>query len=143
MEFVLHPNLAKKAVVADLPLCRVLLEDEACYPWLFLVPRRPHVLRLMDLAASDQIQLLQELDFTQKLIWNEFRPFQLNVGAIGNKTPQLHVHVVARYENDPAWPHTVWDHPLRTPYQEDAKASQLLRLQDLFSSYPNRSLYSG
>lgn len=133
MEFVLHPNLEKKSRVIDLPLCRVLFEDNKFYPWLFLVPRRQQVSRIMDLSNLDQVQLLQELDFTQRLMWKEFQPTQLNVGAIGNKTPQLHIHVIARYENDPAWPNTVWDHPTRAPYAEEEKASRLLRLQHLFS----------
>lgn len=135
MEFVLHTNLEKKSFVIDLPLCRVLLEDNEFYPWLFLVPRRQHVSRIMDLSDSDQLQLLHELDFTQKLLWKEFQPTQLNVAAIGNKTPQLHIHVIARYENDPAWPNTVWDHPTKSPYNEELKASRLLRLNHLFSLY--------
>ena len=135
MKFVLHSNLEKKSFVVDLPLCRVLFEDNQFYPWLFLVPRRLQTSRIMDLTHSDQLQLLQELDFTQKLMWDEFRPTQLNVGAIGNKTPQLHIHVIARYEHDPAWPNTVWDHPVKTPYNAEFKAARLLRLQHLFSFY--------
>lgn len=108
MTFDLHANLVKKIFIADLPLCRVLLEDEKHYPWLFLVPRRPHVSRMIDLSASDQLQLIKELDFVQKIMWEEFQPTQLNVAAIGNKTPQLHIHLIARYADDPAWPHTVW-----------------------------------
>lgn len=138
MEFVLHSNLEKKSFVIDLPLCRVLLEDNEFYPWLFLVPRRAQASRIMDLSHADQLQLLQELDFTQKLMWNEFQPTQLNVGAIGNKTPQLHIHIIARYENDPAWPNTVWDHPFKKPYNAELKVSKLLRLQHLFSFYSSK-----
>lgn len=141
MEFTLHPNLESKSFVIDLPLCRVLLEDDKSYPWLFLVPRRQKVSRIMDLSQADQLQLLHELDFTQKLMWDEFQPTQLNVGAIGNKTPQLHIHVIARDENDPAWPNTVWDHPTRIPYNEELKASRLLRLNHLFSLFPRKSFY--
>lgn len=132
MEFILHPNLQKKLFVTDLPLCRVLLEDDQSYPWIFLVPRRERVSRIIDLSDSDQLQLLQELNFTQKLIWNEFKPAQLNVAAIGNITPQLHIHVIARYDNDPAWPNTVWNHPIQIPYDEELKHSRLLRLRNLF-----------
>lgn len=135
MEFILHPNLEKKLFVVDLPLCRVLLENDKNYPWLFLVPRRQGISRIMDLSHSDQLQLLQELDFTQKLMWNEFQPTQLNVAAIGNKTPQLHLHMIARFESDPAWPNTVWDHPIRSPYDEEMKTKTLLKFQHLFSAY--------
>lgn len=133
MTFSLHPNLAKKTFLIDLPLCRVLLEDEKHYPWLLLVPRRPHVLRMMDLSAEDQLQLIRELDFAQKILWKEFQPTQLNVAAIGNKTAQLHVHVIARFENDPAWPYTVWDHPVREKYSEEQKNALAARLELLLT----------
>lgn len=135
MTFVLHPNFDKKLFVIDLPLCRVLLEDNKSYPWLILVPRREAASKIMDLPDVDQLQLLRELDFTQKLMWKEFQPTQLNVAAIGNKTPQLHVHVIARYENDPAWPNTVWDHPIKIACDEELKTSRLLRLKQLFSFF--------
>lgn len=127
--FQLHHNLQKKLFIDDLPLCRVLLEDEAHYPWLMLVPRRTEVSRLIDLSLPDQLQLLQELDFAQKILWKLFKPSQLNVAAIGNKTPQLHIHVIARYENDPAWPATVWDHPVRARYTQEEKEKQIALLK--------------
>lgn len=136
MTFELHANLAKKIFITDLPLCRVLLEDEKHYPWLLLVPRQPNVSRIMDLSVSDQLQLIKELDFVQKLMWKEFKPVQLNVAAIGNKTPQLHIHVIARYTSDPAWPNTVWDHSVRAKYDEDVKNSRIKRLKLLLSFLP-------
>jgi len=128
MEFTLHPNLQKKLFVAELPLCTVLLEDDRHYPWLFLVPRRANISKIMDLSTQDQLQLLRELDFVQKVMWEEFKPTQLNVAAIGNKTPQLHIHVIARFDNDPAWPNTVWDHPIREKCDESLKNSRLQKL---------------
>ncbi len=133
MTFKLHPNLEKKIFIAHLPLSTVLMEDEKHYHWLFLVPRRPNVSRMMDLPFEDQLQLIKELDFVQKIMWKEFQPAQLNVAAIGNKTPQLHIHVIARYENDPAWPNTVWDHPMRSPYELSIKNSLVAKLKSLFN----------
>lgn len=133
MEFALHTNLEKKSFIIDLPLCRVLFEDNKHYPWIFLVPRQIGVSRIMDLSAANQLQLIQELDFAQKIMWNEFQPTQLNVAAIGNKTPQLHIHIIARYENDPAWPHTVWDHPIHSKCDEELKNQRIFRLNLLFS----------
>lgn len=133
MSFELHPNLVKKVFIADFPLCRILLEDEKHYPWLFLVPRRPNISRIMDLSSEDQLQLIKELDLVQNILWEEFRPTQLNVAAIGNKTPQLHVHVIARYAEDPAWPGTVWDHPVRSKYDEIVRSSMVERLQALLT----------
>lgn len=133
MTFTLHVNLQKKIHITDLPLCQVLLEDNQHYPWLLLVPRRANSSRMMDLSAEDQLLLLQEMDFVQNLLWNEFKPTQINVAAIGNKTPQLHVHIIARFEHDPAWPQTVWDHPMKTPYDDELKKSIVDRLVFLLS----------
>ncbi|MBS0656255.1 MAG: HIT family protein [Verrucomicrobia bacterium] len=129
MEFELSPNFSSKIFLVDMTLCRVLLENERHYPWLLLIPRRPGLKRIMDLSFDDQVQLVRELDIAQKALWDAFRPTQLNVASIGNKTPQLHVHVIARFENDPAWPATVWDHPVRAPYESDEleQMKQLLR----------------
>jgi diadenosine tetraphosphate (Ap4A) HIT family hydrolase len=137
MNFSLHPNLLKKIFLVDLPLCQVLLEDESNYPWLLLVPKKPNISRIMDLSSSDQIELIKEMDFVQKIMWEEFLPTQLNVAAIGNKTPQLHVHVIARFKDDPAWPQTVWDHPARLKYDEKLKSSRTERLKFLLSSFGN------
>lgn len=135
MKFELHSNLAKKNFIQDLPLCRVLLEDERHYPWLFLVPRKPYISRIIDLSLEDQWQLMKELQCAQEILWEEFHPTQLNVAAIGNKTPQLHVHVIARYQEDPAWPGTVWDHPVRIPYAADAREWMIQQLKAKFSSH--------
>jgi diadenosine tetraphosphate (Ap4A) HIT family hydrolase len=132
--FELHNNFASKIFITDLDLCHVLMEDDKHYPWLFLIPRRSNISRIMDLSMADQLQLIKELDFVQKIMWEEFKPTQLNVAAIGNKTPQLHVHVIARYENDPAWPNTIWDHPVRLRCDEDLKASRIKRLKSLLVS---------
>ncbi len=131
--FVLHPNLACKIYVQDLPLCQVLLENERNYPWLFLVPKRPNVYKIMDLSAQDQLQLIKELDLAQKVLWAKFSPKQINVAAIGNKTPQLHVHVIARQEKDPAWPGCVWDHPVRSAYLPKEKAEMIEILKEAFA----------
>ncbi len=121
MNFELHKNLKEKIFLIDLPLCRVLLEDEQHYPWIMLIPRRENISRMMDLIRQDQLQLLEELDCAQKILWNTFNPIQINVAALGNKTPQLHIHVIARQSSDPAWPKTVWDHPVRNAYSAEEK----------------------
>lgn len=131
MTFNLHPNLINKIFIKDLSLCRLLLEDEKNYIWLILVPRRPNVYKIMDLNFEDQIILLKELDFVQKILWNTFNPTQINLAAIGNKTNQLHIHIILRNANDPAWPNTVWDHPVKDKYDERSKETIVLKLQDL------------
>ena len=81
----------------------------------------------MDLPQTNQIQLMNELQLAQEVLWNEFHPTQINVAAIGNKIPQLHVHVIARYSHDPAWPGTVWNHPIRSCYSPEQK-TQIIQL---------------
>jgi diadenosine tetraphosphate (Ap4A) HIT family hydrolase len=68
---------------------------------------------------DDQMIVLQEMNIAQKILWNLFSPSQINIAAIGNKTPQLHIHIIARFETDPAWPHTVWDHHIKESYTSD------------------------
>lgn len=131
MTFELHPNLAKKGFLMEWPLCTVLLENEQHYPWLILVPRRVNISRMMELTQADQLQLLKELDGAQRILWEEFQPTQLNIAALGNKTPQLHIHVIARFNHDPAWPATVWDHPIRAPYEQNMQEARVERLRAL------------
>lgn len=134
MEFTLHPNLTSKIFIFDLPLSRVLLEDSDIYPWLILVPRRANLSRLVDLALDDQLILLQELNQAQEILLNMFKPTQLNVAAIGNKTPQLHIHVIARNAGDPAWPGTVWDHPEKRRYTATKKQDLVSKLSSHFEN---------
>jgi diadenosine tetraphosphate (Ap4A) HIT family hydrolase len=132
MNFELHPNLLNKDFLIDLPLSRVLLENESHYPWILLVPRRPNLSRIMDLEETDQLQLLKELNLSQKVIWSSFDLTQLNVAAIGNKTPQLHIHIIGRKSMDPAWPNTVWDHSERRSYTPREKKATIELLQSTF-----------
>lgn len=132
MSFELHPNLCSKELIIDLPLSRVLFENNIHYPWIFLIPRKNNISKIVDLDLEDQITLTKELHLAQNVIWQEFKPDQLNVAAIGNKTPQLHVHIIARYKNDPAWPGTVWDHPSKEKYADDELAKIVLDLKASF-----------
>ncbi len=133
MEFQLHEKLTNKTQVCALPLSLVLLQDEMHFPWLILVPQRAQATKLMDLSSADQQQLMRELDLAQRVLQEHFNPTHINVAAIGNKIAQLHIHVIARFETDPAWPKTAWDHPTRTPYPPDAKAALLEDLKKRFS----------
>ena len=108
--FALDPRLAAStAPVGDLPLCRVLLVDDRRFPWLLLVPRRPDVGEWVDLEdAADRHRLTDEIHAAAQILRRLYRPARVNVAAIGNKVPQLHVHVVARSTDDAAWPEVVW-----------------------------------
>jgi len=129
--YALHPQLAADThPVATLALCELRLMDDANYPWLVLVPRVPAARELIDLEAAQRRQLGDEIDVAARLLRDLFRPFKLNVAALGNLVPQLHVHVIARYEDDPAWPAPVWGRVAARPYGPEALAERISRLRD-------------
>ena len=115
--YELHPQLAADThPLGTLGLCELRLMDDANYPWLVLVPRVAEARELVDLDAAQRHQLTDEIDLAARLLRDAFRPHKLNVAALGNLVPQLHVHVIARDENDPAWPAPVWGRVAARPY---------------------------
>lgn len=113
----LHPQLANDTVpVLELPLCEVRLMDDANHPWLVLVPRVADTVELIDLDAVQRRRLTDEIDAAARALKALFRPDKLNVAALGNQVPQLHVHVIARYREDIAWPRPVWGAANARPY---------------------------
>lgn len=119
MAFVLHPSLARDTVeVAHLPLCAVLLMKDRRFPWLILVPRREAVREICELPPEDRAVLIEEIARASEGLRRLFQPDKLNVGALGNIVPQLHVHVVARTAGDAAWPGPVWGSGPAEPYGE-------------------------
>ena len=113
MAFVLHPRLmADTAVIVDWSLSRVLLMNDRRFPWVVLVPRRPNAIELFDLDAASRATLSNEIARAAERLkdWARTRggSDKMNVGAIGNLVPQLHVHVVSRRRGDALWPGTVW-----------------------------------
>jgi diadenosine tetraphosphate (Ap4A) HIT family hydrolase len=112
----LHPQLERDtARVGDLALSRVLAINNADYPWLILVPRRTGVVEVADLEAADAACLMEEIALASRALRNVTACDKLNIAAIGNIVPQLHVHIVARWKTDPLWPRPVWGHtPVRT-----------------------------
>jgi diadenosine tetraphosphate (Ap4A) HIT family hydrolase len=94
--------------VGDFPLCRLLLSTDANYPWFILVPRRPDLTELCDLTEAEQHQFMAESSYLCEAMRRWFKPDKLNVAALGNVVPQLHVHHIARFRSDAAWPAPVW-----------------------------------
>jgi diadenosine tetraphosphate (Ap4A) HIT family hydrolase len=116
----LHPQLAADTVpVCDLILSRLLAMNDANFPWLIVVPRRVGVSEIIDLG-DEQAALMNELSLVSRALKDETRCDKLNVAAIGNIVPQLHVHVVARHKDDAAWPKPVWGVMPRLAYAADA-----------------------
>lgn len=116
-DWTLHPQLDKDtAPVGDLPLCRVLLIKDAHYPWLVLVPRRPEIVEIIDLDEVAQAQLMTEITRVSRALREVTRCDKLNVAALGNAVPQLHVHIIARRRTDAAWPRPIWGVMPPKPY---------------------------
>ena len=123
--FELHPRLqADTQILGDLPLCRVLLAKDSQYPWLILVPRVAGLREIHHLPPEQQQQLMQESCAVAALMEHALNPDKINVAALGNLVPQLHLHHVARFSTDAAWPGPIWGAHPAIPYQ-----AQDLRLQ--------------
>ena len=118
-DWSLHAQLEQDTVpVGDLPLARVLLANDANYPWLILVPRLPGLIELIDLEDNAQVQLLGEVTAAAHALKTITRCDKLNIAALGNQVPQLHVHVIARRHTDAAWPKPVWGFQPPISYDE-------------------------
>ena len=118
--FRLDPRLAADThLVAQLPLCDVLLMNDARYPWLILVPRRDSMVEITDLSAAEQTTLWQEVNRAGTALRAIAPCDKLNIGALGNIVRQLHIHVVARCEGDAAWPGPVWGHGPAQVYNKE------------------------
>ena len=131
VRYELHQPLATDThPVAVFELCELRLMDDANYPWLVLVPRLPDVHELIDLDREHRHALTDEVDRASRALRDAFRPHKLNVAALGNLVPQLHVHVIARYEHDPAWPSPVWGRVAARPYSPELLVERMALLQD-------------
>ena len=105
----LNSQLEKDTInIGDLPLSRVLVIKDANYPWLLLVPRRPDATDITDLSEIEQAQLMTEINRVARALKDITKPDKLNIAALGNVVPQLHVHIIARRTTDAAWPRPVW-----------------------------------
>jgi diadenosine tetraphosphate (Ap4A) HIT family hydrolase len=122
-DWSLHPQLQKDTIdIGDLPLCRVLVIKDANYPWLLLVPRRPETVEIIDLDEVGQAQLMTEISRVARALKEITKCDKLNIAALGNVVPQLHVHVIARRSSDAAWPRPVWG--VAPPLAHDAEEVQ-------------------
>lgn len=126
----LHPQLADDThPIAQWPLSDLRLMDDANHPWLILVPRVEGASELIDLSETQQAELTREIAIASRALQAAFKPHKLNVAALGNIVPQLHVHVIARFEDDIAWPRPVWGMASAKPYSPEALLQRIERLQ--------------
>lgn len=124
--FALHSQLATDGMfLVDWPLSRVLRMNDATYPWLILVPRLTDAREIVDLSAADRVRLMDEIAWASQALKDLHRPDKLNVGALGNVVPQLHIHVLGRFRDDPAWPKPVWGHAAPSRFEPAHSASEV------------------
>jgi diadenosine tetraphosphate (Ap4A) HIT family hydrolase len=130
--FTLHPQLQQDCIeLGRFDLCRLLLLNDARYPWCLLVPEREDMREIYELAPEDQILLQQESVRLGRYMAAEFSAHKLNVAALGNLVPQLHIHHIVRYRHDPAWPRPVWGLGEAVPYDEAGLRTMQARLRPL------------
>ena len=126
----LHPQLAEDThPVAHFALSDLQLMDDANHPWLILVPRVENAVEWTDLDPQQQIQLAGEISRAGRVLQAVFKPHKLNVAALGNVVPQLHVHVIARFTDDIAWPRPVWGMASAQPYSPEQLVGRIERLR--------------
>ncbi|MDX1975500.1 MAG: HIT domain-containing protein [Rickettsiales bacterium] len=132
MSFTLHLQLAADTIpLGDLPHCRVLLMNNANFPWLILVPRRDGLRELFDLG-TDYDAVMQEVKQVSEQFAAYTKADKINVAALGNMVPQLHIHIIARFKGDAAWPNPVWNSGI-DPLQYSSQQAQSL-IQKMLST---------
>ncbi len=131
-DFTLDSRLeADTYLVGDLILNRVLLMDDARFPWVILVPKRANIREIIDLELRDRAMFYRETESVMEGMKRLFSPTKLNVAALGNMVPQLHMHVIARFDDDQAWPKPVWSVGERVPYAPEAAEARAKTLSEV------------
>ena len=132
--FEVHPKLAHDCItIGSFGLCRLLLMNDANYPWFILVPEREGVTEIYQLSQADQGQLLRESSLLAERLSRDFRADKMNIAALGNVVSQLHIHHIVRYRSDPAWPAPVWGKTVAKPYKEEQIEALKRKLYHLFA----------
>lgn len=135
MAFTLHPQLEKDCIfVCELSQCKVLLLNNSQFPWLVLVPMHEGLRELHDLNPQDYQQVMLEIHHVSIKFSQYSQAHKMNIAALGNMVPQLHIHIISRFESDVAWPGPVWNHPAPpTPYSKAAQAQMQHELRSLLT----------
>ena len=136
MSFILDNRLkADTLLVGDLPLSRVLLMNNAYFPWVILVPRIEGISELFQLTEEDLLNFHNESNYFLEAMSNAYNADKMNIASLGNIVSQLHTHVIVRYKNDEAWPSPVWSFQKTQKYQSDAAKIEIDKLTDLVDHY--------
>tara|TARA_B100002049_G_C15974494_1_gene330198 strand:+ start:328 stop:738 length:411 start_codon:yes stop_codon:yes gene_type:complete len=120
-------------VIGELALCRVLLMNDAQFAWVILVPRIEGLTELIELNPSQELEFWQESRRVSQMLNELYSPHKLNIAALGNVVSQLHIHHIARFKHDVAWPQPVWGRQPAVPYEADALAERLTQMRAYLS----------
>lgn len=136
MIFQLHPRLKQDSIkIGHLGLSQLLLINDSHYPWFVLVPERSDITEIYQLSTSDQQQLQHDSSLLSETLAHIFKADKMNIAAIGNLVPQLHIHHIVRYKNDIAWPAPVWGKYDAEPYTEKQVKAILIQIQNALKSH--------
>ncbi|MDD2758814.1 MAG: HIT domain-containing protein [Methylomonas sp.] len=134
-KFELHPRLQQDCLnVGHFALSQILMMNDSQYPWFILVPRRCGIAEIYQLEQGERQQLMTESCLLAETLMQLYQPDKLNIAAIGNLVPQLHVHHIARYQTDKTWPAPIWGKFPATPYTEQEAQVHIARLRERLSS---------
>ncbi|MEP3244668.1 MAG: HIT domain-containing protein [Sneathiella sp.] len=134
--FKLHPRLeADTLPIIKLQISSLYLMKDARFPWVILVPERDNLTELHHLSEKDYAIVTQEMHQIAQMMEDSFSPDKINVGALGNLVPQLHIHIIARFTSDDAWPAPVWGAGDVQPYTASAESDMITKLQKSINSH--------
>ena len=141
MAFQLHPRLKLDCLeIGRFQLCHLLLMNDNQYPWFILVPAIPNLSETHHLAISDRVQLIEESSYLAKNLADLYKADKMNIATLGNMVPQLHIHHIVRFKNDPTWPAPIWGKLDAIPYtKEEIKRILNLLQQKLTQCHFNQS----
>lgn len=131
--FYIDPRLEEMSTFAlNLNLCQLRLYNNAAFPWVLLVPNT-RATEIVDLSTVDQQTLMKEICLASMIVRQLYVPKKLNIESLGNIVPQIHIHIIARYETDGAWPRSVLFSGIESPYAPDEKEKQVQRIKAVFN----------
>lgn len=133
--FILDKRLREDTIIiGQFPLSLILLMNDANYPWFILVPQRAGVREVFELQDLDQVQLVKESSYFAKQLTSSYQPDKINIAALGNIVPQLHLHHLVRFRSDAAWPDPVWGKVAKRPYNTRDLEAVRERVVDLLEN---------
>lgn len=129
-KFQLHERLALDCLfVGRFQLCQLLMMNDSQFPWFILVPERVGITEIYQLPKPDQLILMQESSYLAENLAKLYQADKMNVAAIGNMVPQLHIHHIVRYQTDKAWPAPIWGKFSAIPYTNEQLAEQITKIK--------------